>query len=179
MKKSLVVMASLGLLSGLVCFVPSHGQERPGVAPPPAGVRIEAGPNGQFIRSFGGGGVGGSAQSEVGRIMSQLREATDDAKKAELTKKLETAVAKSFDEDMKARETELTKLEERLKKLKDQMERRRKAKADIIQLQLKVLANEAEGLGFSRTSAYDEGLSPHPIGVPALPGARFTAPQKE
>jgi hypothetical protein len=89
--------------------------------------------------------------------MGQLREETDDAKKADLTKKLESAVTQSFDEDMKARETELTKLEERLKKLKDQLERRRKAKTDIIQLQLKVLANEAAGLGFTRTSSFDEG----------------------
>jgi hypothetical protein len=58
----------------------------------------------------------------------------------------------------------VTKLEERLKKLKDQLERRRKAKTDIIQLELKVLVNEAEGLGLPRNS--DQGVSgshyPHP-----------------
>jgi len=46
------------------------------------------------------------------------------------------------------RETELTKLDERLSKLRAQLDRRRKAKTDIIQLQVKVLVNEAEGLGF-------------------------------
>jgi hypothetical protein len=70
-------------------------------------------------------------------------------KKAELTKQLEAAVAESFDEDMKVREGELSKLEERLNKLRAQLDRRRKAKGEIIQLEVKVLVNEAAGLGFS------------------------------
>ncbi len=45
--------------------------------------------------------------------MGQLCEATEAAKKADLTNQLETAVTKSFAEDMKARETELAPLEER------------------------------------------------------------------
>ena len=89
--------------------------------------------------------------------MSQLRETEDEAKKADLTKQLEAAVAKHFDEDVKARETELTKLEERLKKLRAQLERRSKAKAELIQLQIKVLVNEAEGLGFSGASSLGPG----------------------
>ncbi len=150
MNTRLITTASLGLLAGLVCFVPSHGQQ-PANTPT---IRIESDPGaGHFLRLLGSGSA---TQSEIGRIMAQLREATDETKKAELTKKLETAVTKSFDEDMKARETELTRLEERLNKLKDQLDRRRRAKADIIQLQLKVLANEAEGLGFSRTPGYDD-----------------------
>jgi hypothetical protein len=86
---------------------------------------------------------------ELGRIMSELRNTEDSAKKAELTKKLESAVTKSFDADLKNREAELAKIEERIKKLRTQLDRRRAARSDIIQLQLKVLTNDAEGLGFS------------------------------
>ncbi len=96
-------------------------------------------------------------RSEIGRLVKELGETTEEAKKAEITKKLEAAVTKFFDEDQKVRETELAKLEERLKKLRAQLDRRSKAKADIIQLQLKVLVNEAEGLGFSGTSSFDHG----------------------
>ncbi len=161
MKNRLVVLASLMLFAGLVCFVPSHGQEAP-----TATVQIEGVPGtGRTLRVIGGGS---GTQSEIGRIMAQLREATEAAKKAELTKQLEKAVTKSFDEDMKARETELTRLEERLKKLKDQLDRRQKAKADIIQLQMKVLANEAEGLGFSRTSALGEIKVDPSVVLPAV-----------
>jgi hypothetical protein len=103
---------------------------------------------------------------KIERLMNQLGEAEetkgtssisvmtvetpgDAPKKAELTKQLEAAVAESFDEDMKVREGELSKLEERLNKLRAQLDRRRKAKGEIIQLEVKVLVNEAAGLGFS------------------------------
>jgi hypothetical protein len=80
--------------------------------------------------------------------MARLREA-DELHKPEITKQLETAVATEFDEDMKRRDAELTMLEERVAKLRAQLERRRKAKAEITQLQTKVLVNDADGLGFS------------------------------
>ena len=80
--------------------------------------------------------------------MVRLREA-DELHKPEITKQLETAVATEFDEDMKRRDAELTMLEERVAKLRAQLERRRKAKAEITQLQTKVLVNDADGLGFS------------------------------
>jgi len=80
--------------------------------------------------------------------VNRLREA-DDKTKVELTKELETAVATSFDADMKERENDLAKLEQRLNKLREQLDRRRKAKSEIIQLEVKVLTNEAAGLGFS------------------------------
>jgi hypothetical protein len=98
-----------------------------------------------------------SAGSEIGRLVGELREA-DEAKKADLTKQLEAAVAKQFDLDMEGRETEMTKLEERLTKLRAQLDRRRKAKTDIIQLQVKVLVNEAEGLGFTGQPLRPGGL---------------------
>lgn len=50
---------------------------------------------------------------------------------------------------MKQREAELTKLEERVAKLRAQLDRRKKSKAEITQLQTKVLVNEIDGLGFS------------------------------
>ena len=50
---------------------------------------------------------------------------------------------------MKVREAELSKLETRLKRLHEQLDRRRQARGEIIQLEVKVLTNEAAGLGFS------------------------------
>ncbi|MFO1092581.1 MAG: hypothetical protein U0992_04600 [Planctomycetaceae bacterium] len=49
---------------------------------------------------------------------------------------------------MQLREQEIRDIEERVKKLQAQLERRRAAKAELLDLQLKVLVNEAEGLGF-------------------------------
>jgi hypothetical protein len=97
--------------------------------------------------------------NKIGELMNQLRHSDDSAKKADLMKQLETAVTKFFDEDLKSRETDLAKLEERLNKLRTQLDRRRTAKAEIIQLQLKVLANDAEGLGFSSRSDFERQTS--------------------
>jgi len=92
-----------------------------------------------------------TAEGEIGTLVDELRD-SDDAKKTAVTRKLEAAVTEQFDRDMEYREGELRKLEERLNKLRGQLDRRRKAKAEIIQLQIKVLINEAEGLGFGRES---------------------------
>jgi hypothetical protein len=70
-------------------------------------------------------------------------EAKDDAKKA-----LSNLLGKYFDEDTKRRQEELTQIEERLAKLRELLERRRAKKQDILELQMKVALNEAEGLGF-------------------------------
>lgn len=98
-----------------------------------------------------------SSRWEINELVKNLRDIEDAAKKKELTAKLEDAVAKLFDQDLEAREAELTKLEARLQKLRGLLEKRRQARTDIIQLQLKVLVNEAEGLGFSGGSFLESG----------------------
>ncbi len=88
-------------------------------------------------------------RNNLRRLTEELREAGDEKKKAEITKQLESVVGDIFDMDMKGREAELSKLEARLKKLHEQLDRRRQARGEIIQLEVKVLVNEAAGLGFS------------------------------
>jgi hypothetical protein len=101
-----------------------------------------------FENAIGLNAVTGPAQSKINELIERLRDA-DELHKPDLVKELEAAVSAEFDEDMKHREAELTKLEERMAKLRTQLERRKKAKAEITQLQTKVIVNEAEGLGFS------------------------------
>jgi len=154
MKKRLIFVALLSAVSVLSLTQTSWTQPLPGK---PGGQATVApanryGPNTALRNALEPGvvdfGFPVATEDEVGRLVGELREA-DDAKKAELTKQLEAAVAKQFERDMEGRETELTKLDERLNKLRAQLDRRRKAKTDIIQLQVKVLVNEAEGLGFT------------------------------
>jgi hypothetical protein len=171
MKRCLFVAVPLAVVAGAVLLNGSRGQSPSNLLQPrPQGV-VE-----YPLNQYGGGAGFGLAapahrtRSEIGRLVAELRDASEDAKKTEITKKLEAAVTKAFDEDQKARETELTRLEERLKKLRAQLDRRAKAKSDIIQLQLKVLANEAEGLGFSGASL-DHGAG-GVIAWPAYPGVQ-------
>src|SRR5262245_37031119 len=186
MTRYLIAMAGAGLLCGIGLLhlgwaqppadaAPQSTAAREGAAAQGVVVEVEKDPaTGKIIRTYTvpGRGAGASTRGEISQLVKQLRDTTDEAKKAELTKKLETAVGKHFDEDMKVREAELARLEERLKKLKDQLERRRKAKAEILQLHVKVLVNEAEGLGFSGASFFEHAgiggsnLAPLPASGP-------------
>jgi hypothetical protein len=166
MKKRLTVVAAsaVAMLGGWILGGPSWGQHaspRVVAQPPPEVVPTivrdpATGPSSYSL----GIPHDTSTQSEIGQLIKQLREADEDAKKTEITKQLEAAVTKYFDEDLKGREDELAKLEERLQKLNAQLDRRRKAKGEIIELQMKVLINEAEGLGFAGPSFFEPAASP-------------------
>src|SRR5262245_56313100 len=151
MKMSLVVLVSAGAVMGLLAVGSSPAQQPAAAAKNNALEGTSPNPFGEnpAVLRYSLFSEAPSGRSEIEQIMRQLRETEDTAKKAELTKQLEAAVSKHFDEDLKTREEELEKLEQRVSKLKAQLERRRKAKADITQLQIKVLINDAEGLGFS------------------------------
>ena len=70
-------------------------------------------------------------------------------KRTAARKKLTELIDKYFDEDMVQRQKELAQLEQRLAKLREQLDRRRTKKQDIVDLQMKKsLLNEADGLGF-------------------------------
>src|SRR3990172_2561561 len=120
MKKQLVVLAVFAVLGGLVLLGSTRGQSRTTGADPFA-VEAPMDPSAQGRSKvgdlFGTEEIAPSSQSaypsaksfarsEIGRLMNQLREA-DDVERAELTKQLGVAVANHFDEDMKARETDL------------------------------------------------------------------------
>jgi hypothetical protein len=159
-------------------FVPRPSDQRP------AGLPFVAQPG--ALDRMGAAMREQAASDGIEQLAGQLREAGDDNKKAYLTAKLKEAVEASFEQDMKDREAELSKVEARLNKLRTQLERRKKAKSEIVQLEVKVLVNEAEGLGFSTVPAQGFGggkarrrfrvVRPNLDFVPAVPpGAGFKA----
>ena len=85
---------------------------------------------------------------EIEAAAAKVRDADSDGTKAEARKELTTLLDKYFEEDMKRRADELAKIEERVKKLHALLEKRAAKKQEIIDLQIKVLENEADGLGF-------------------------------
>jgi hypothetical protein len=130
--------------------------------------------------TFGGGGfdfgrgLGGFGGRHRNRRLSEaeikdfegLRQATgklkaakNDAEKTALTKEISQRLDKSFEHDMQRREKEIADVEARVKKLRDQIEKRKKAKDDIISLRLKTIVNEADGLGFPEGADARPGFS--------------------
>ena len=84
----------------------------------------------------------------IRKAAEAVRDAKGDDAKSAAQKKLADLLSKSYDEDMAQRERELKQIEERLTKLRDLLSRRRSKKQEIIDLQIKVALNEADGLGF-------------------------------
>ena len=86
-------------------------------------------------------------QSAITNASRMLRSDNADTKeKAQET--LRKAVGELFDLRSKAREKQIKDLEERLAKLRKQMEQREDKKADIIRLHIQTIVNQANGLGF-------------------------------
>jgi hypothetical protein len=87
--------------------------------------------------------------TQIQEVAEKLRDAKEESDKAAAQQELTALVDKLFEEDMRVREQELTDIAARLDKLRVQLDRRRAKKQDIVDLQIKVAINEAEGLGFS------------------------------
>jgi hypothetical protein len=111
------------------------------------------------IRIDGGKTIrGGSNPSAAIRAAAQaFRDASSNDAKASAQAKLAELLSKYFDEDMVRREAEVTKIEQRLTKLRELLDRRRTKKQEIVELQTKVVLNEADGLGFYENTTLDGG----------------------
>ncbi len=97
-----------------------------------------------------------SGPKGIQRHLTQIQEAAeyycdakDGADKDKALKRLHDLASKYFEEDMEVRKKELADIEARLAKLRSQLDRRRAKKDEIVDLQMKVAINEAEGLGFT------------------------------
>jgi hypothetical protein len=123
------------------------------------------------------------------QAVEKLKSAKSEADKTNATNEISKLLEKSFQRDLERREHEIAQVEARVKKLRDQIEKRKKAKDDILNLRLKTIVNEADGLGFpggfeadsepfsSRPRAFRMLGTPHKFDFsPLQPPAPPTAP---
>ena len=87
-------------------------------------------------------------RQQIAESAAAIRDAKDESARAEASKRLTTAIDQCFEEDMEVRAKELESIAARLQQLQQQLDRRRAKKQEIIDLQVKVAVNEADGLGF-------------------------------
>ena len=115
----------------------------------------------------------------IGQMVADIRDATTDEARADATNRLREMLDQYFEQDMKVRAKELEGVAARVEKLQTQLDRRREKKQEIVDLQVKVLLNEAEGLGFysqPKDAEYFNLRVPTPIRVPVEPGAILIQP---
>jgi hypothetical protein len=123
-----------------------------------------------FYQPAAGMNPRGNPSGSLRQAAEAVRNAKGEDEATAAKKKLNELVDKFFDEDMAQRQKELKQLEDRLAKLREQLERRKTKKQDIVDLQMKVLLNEADGLGFFSAEAERPNPTPGPptIGAPSL-----------
>jgi hypothetical protein len=115
------------------------------------------------------------AMREIREAAAAVNDAEDERSKRQAQEKLEDLLDRYFDEDMRRRERELAEIEERVKKLDALLERRRERRREIVDLQVKVLLSEAEGMGFFSNGAFEGEENPWGMRVEAYP-SMFSAP---
>jgi hypothetical protein len=92
-------------------------------------------------------GADGSKEA-IRQVAEKLRDATSDEDKAKAQGELRRLLTEYFKKDWKRRKADLDEMEKRLGKLRDQLARRQAKMDEIVDLQIKVLINEADGMGF-------------------------------
>lgn len=109
-------------------------------------------------------------QKELQGLIEVLHSDKTAGEKEKAKGSLGALLQKQFTRDVERREKEVAELEERVKKLRSQLEKRKEAKEKIISLRLTTIQNEAEGLGFPEEGR-GGGNGPYVFEKPVAPGA--------
>lgn len=96
-------------------------------------------------------------ENRIRQASDSLRNAANDDSKAAAKKQLFDLLNEYFDKDLLRREEDLQQIEARVKTLREQLAKRRQKKDEIIELQIRVAENEADGLGFFSRPAEGQG----------------------
>lgn len=115
-----------------------------------------------------------SEQELAGRaseLLSAWKEAEPDDQ-AKVEEELKGVLTETFAVRQRAHEAEIAALEEQVRRLREQLERRKARQAEIVDLRLKQLLREADGLGWG-TGPEAVDFTPSgmmPGGMPGRPG---------
>lgn len=104
------------------------------------------------------------ANQSFQNAVKTLRSSTEEETRNKAKDTMHSALEKQFDIDFARREKELAEVEQRVRKLRDQLEKRKAARDRIVELRLQTLVNETEGLGFPDTRV-SEGSDPFFFGT--------------
>lgn len=105
------------------------------------------------------------------KLVTELAQSPENDAEAsdQLKAKLRETLDKQFDAQLKLRETEVARIEERVKKLREVINKRSAARKAIVDRRQQQLIDDAEGLGWSPsggTGAADPFISTHSPGLP-------------
>jgi hypothetical protein len=96
--------------------------------------------------------VEAQASQESAELLSRYAATENTADQKEIKAKLRTALEDQFRVQLKRQQLELARIEERVRKLREQFKKRNDTRETIIDRRLDQLINEAEGLGWTQPS---------------------------
>jgi len=111
---------------------------------------------GQYGYAFSGGHSANVLKKEMERINAarQKLHAADNADDERVAlEELKAALGAYFDSDMEFRRNEVAEIQKQLKQMEGRLNQRTNAKDAIVELHRQMILNEANGLGFFRSSA--------------------------
>ena len=97
--------------------------------------------------------------TETRAILGRYKQSEDSNQRAELEQQLQKIVEQHFDVRHRQRELEIADVAERLRRLQEQLDKRKAARDDIIQNRLDQLLREATGLGWGANQSADSNSS--------------------
>ena len=110
---------------------------------------------------------------------TKLAEATTTKEESQATEELKAALVNYFDRDLEERDRLLKMVRSDIEKMKQKLEKRASSKSSIVELQFKMIVNEASGLGFfsptvttkpiSAPSSFDDRPANDLLGSPVQP----------
>lgn len=153
MKTRTVLTGTAVLLAGVILLGTFSRKPARGQATKPTGVSSAIGGGGGASSGATVGTIGDMSGVEVRRnkfraAVKKLRTAKDAVEKSKAKTNLTAVLKDLFDNDLAQRQKEIDSIESRVKELRGILAKRRAAQSSIIDLQIKVLVYEAEGLGF-------------------------------
>ena len=89
-----------------------------------------------------------SLMQEIRKLSASLVEADSAEEKKTITSNIKSELEKLFDARTVRREVEITRLEKQISKLRELNKVRQAKRSDLIELKLKLIVNEASGVGF-------------------------------
>lgn len=150
---------SLMALVAITCIGPSGFAQNSGQAQnlyyygtPAAVFQSKSKPNSEALRAYE------VIQNKVNEAKSNLKNADNSEDRAEARDALAAALAEDYDARLDQYEAEIKRMEEELKAMRKKLDRRRSAKAEMIQLRMQLLEAEADDLGWPAPVA--QGKSP-------------------
>ena len=117
--------------------------------------------------------------SDYRKAIQAIKDAESEADKAKAVESLRGVLETQYETSLENYESYLDKMEEKVRELRKQIDRRRDAKMEMVDLRLKILTSEADGLGWpdERPSRYFLGPGQSLRGLsPFAPQNLYTVP---